>query len=183
MGLNRTSQLRLPITIAAAGLPNLASPAGEAKSYAGFLYLPNSSAHAAAPIGAALACPELAGSPSQVLWNHRLLLRLAGVDQGHGREHRGFSPPGPELSPRPPACRCGKCSVRPVRARPDPGVGWAPGRAAKLATGGYAGGRPLFGWGAEGKELVLDQRKQEIIGLARQFNGAGLSSRQIADPV
>jgi hypothetical protein len=30
---------------------------------------------------------------------------------------------------------------------------------------------------------VLDQRKQEIIGLARQFNGAGLSSRQIADPV
>ena len=34
MGLHRASQLRLPITIAAAGLPNLATLAGEAKSYA-----------------------------------------------------------------------------------------------------------------------------------------------------
>jgi hypothetical protein len=34
MGLHRASQLRLPMTIAAAGLPNLATLAGEAKSYA-----------------------------------------------------------------------------------------------------------------------------------------------------
>ncbi len=34
MGLHRASQLRLPITIAGAGLPSLATLAGEAKSYA-----------------------------------------------------------------------------------------------------------------------------------------------------
>jgi len=34
MGLHRAAQLRLPITIAAAGLPSLASLTGEAKSYA-----------------------------------------------------------------------------------------------------------------------------------------------------
>jgi hypothetical protein len=34
MGLHRASQLHLPMTIAAAGLPNLATLAGEAKSYA-----------------------------------------------------------------------------------------------------------------------------------------------------
>ena len=54
------------------------------------------------------------------------------------------------------------------------------GKAAKLATGGYAGGRPPFGWRAEGKELVPDEREQEIISLARQLTGDGLSSRQVA---
>ena len=34
MGLHRASQLRLPITIAGAGLPSLATLTGEAKSYA-----------------------------------------------------------------------------------------------------------------------------------------------------
>ena len=33
------------------------------------------------------------------------------------------------------------------------------GKAAKLATGGYAGGRPPSGWRAEGKELVPDERE------------------------
>jgi len=46
-------------------------------------------------------------------------------------------------------------------------------RAAQLATGGYAGGRPPFGWRAEGKELVLDEREQEVIGLARQLSDQG----------
>jgi DNA invertase Pin-like site-specific DNA recombinase len=35
----------------------------------------------------------------------------------------------------------------------------AAGRAAKMAIGGYAGGRPPFGWRAEGKELVPDERE------------------------
>ena len=34
MGLHRASQLRLPITVAGAGLPSLATLTGEAKSYA-----------------------------------------------------------------------------------------------------------------------------------------------------
>ena len=34
MGLHRAAQLRLPITIAGAGLPSLATLTGEAKSYA-----------------------------------------------------------------------------------------------------------------------------------------------------
>ena len=32
------------------------------------------------------------------------------------------------------------------------------GKAAKVAGGGYGGGRPPFGWRAEGKELVPEPR-------------------------
>jgi hypothetical protein len=53
-------------------------------------------------------------------------------------------------------------------------------RAAKLAIGGYAGGRPPFGWRAEGKELVPDAKEQEVIALARHLAAEGLSSRQVA---
>jgi DNA invertase Pin-like site-specific DNA recombinase len=56
----------------------------------------------------------------------------------------------------------------------------AAGRAAKMAIGGYAGGRPTFGWRAEGKELVPDEREQETIALARLLAHEGLSSRQVA---
>jgi DNA invertase Pin-like site-specific DNA recombinase len=56
----------------------------------------------------------------------------------------------------------------------------AAGRAAKMAIGGYAGGRPPFGWRAEGKELVPEEREQQVIALARVLSSEGLSSRQIA---
>lgn len=49
----------------------------------------------------------------------------------------------------------------------------AAGRAAKLATGGYSGGRPPFGWRAEGKELLPDEREQEVIALARRLATKG----------
>jgi DNA invertase Pin-like site-specific DNA recombinase len=54
------------------------------------------------------------------------------------------------------------------------------GKAAKVAKGGYGGGRPPFGWRAEGKELVPEPREQEVIALVRQLADEGLSSRQIA---
>ena len=54
------------------------------------------------------------------------------------------------------------------------------GKAAKIASGGYGGGRPPFGWRAEGKELVPEPREQEAIVLVRQLAEEGLSSRQIA---
>lgn len=54
------------------------------------------------------------------------------------------------------------------------------GKAAKVAGGGYGGGRPPFGWRAEGKELVPDEREQAVIARARQLSDEGLSSRQIA---
>jgi DNA invertase Pin-like site-specific DNA recombinase len=55
------------------------------------------------------------------------------------------------------------------------------GKAAKIASGGYGGGRPPFGWRAEGKELVRDEREQEVIALVRHLSDdEGLSSRQIA---
>ena len=57
----------------------------------------------------------------------------------------------------------------------------AAGRAVKLATGGYSGARPPFGWRAEGKGLVPDEPEQEIVALARQLSDEGLSSRQIAE--
>jgi hypothetical protein len=87
MGLDRTSQLRLPITIAAAGLPNLASPAGEAKSYAGFLYLPNRSAHAEAPIGAAqISRQGLQFCLLRQRWSLGLLCLQGGLGLGDGGE-------------------------------------------------------------------------------------------------
>jgi DNA invertase Pin-like site-specific DNA recombinase len=54
------------------------------------------------------------------------------------------------------------------------------GKAAKVSKGGYGGGRPPFGWRAEGKELVPEPREQEAIALVRQLAKEGLSSRQIA---
>jgi hypothetical protein len=54
------------------------------------------------------------------------------------------------------------------------------GKAAKHAVGGYTGGRPPFGWRAEGKELVPDEREQAVITLARRLAQEGMSSRQIA---
>jgi DNA invertase Pin-like site-specific DNA recombinase len=54
------------------------------------------------------------------------------------------------------------------------------GKAAKVSKGGYGGGRPPFGWRAEGKELVPEPREQEAIALVRQLADEGLSSRQIA---
>jgi DNA invertase Pin-like site-specific DNA recombinase len=54
------------------------------------------------------------------------------------------------------------------------------GRAAKLATGGYAGGRPRLGWRAEGGVLVEDVDEQETLRLARQLRDEGKSLREIA---
>jgi DNA invertase Pin-like site-specific DNA recombinase len=54
------------------------------------------------------------------------------------------------------------------------------GKAAKVAGGGYGGGRPPFGWRAEGKDLVRDEREQGVVALVRQLSDEGLSTRQIA---
>jgi DNA invertase Pin-like site-specific DNA recombinase len=54
------------------------------------------------------------------------------------------------------------------------------GKAAKVSRAGYGGGRPPFGWRAEGKELVPEPREQEAIVLGRQLAEEGLSTRQIA---
>ena len=54
------------------------------------------------------------------------------------------------------------------------------GKAAKVSKGGYGGGRPPFGWRAEGKELGPEPREQEAIVLVRQLAEEGLSTRQIA---
>jgi DNA invertase Pin-like site-specific DNA recombinase len=55
------------------------------------------------------------------------------------------------------------------------------GKAAKVSKGGYGGGRPSFGWRAEGKELVRDDREQDVIALVRHLSeDEGMSSRQIA---
>lgn len=55
------------------------------------------------------------------------------------------------------------------------------GRAAKRARGGYAGGRPAFGYRAESAELVPDAREQEAIQQARRLRGKGHSLREVAN--
>lgn len=54
------------------------------------------------------------------------------------------------------------------------------GKAAKARQGGYTGGRPPFGWRAEGRQLVPDPAEQEVISHAHRLHEHGLSSRQIA---
>jgi DNA invertase Pin-like site-specific DNA recombinase len=61
-----------------------------------------------------------------------------------------------------------------IRARMDAG------KAAKAAGGGYTGGRPPFGWRAEGRELVPDDAEQAVIAQAQQLADQGHSLRQIA---
>lgn len=53
------------------------------------------------------------------------------------------------------------------------------GQAAKRAAGGYAGGRPRYGWKAAGGELVPEPTEQAVITLAQQLRADGLSLREI----
>jgi DNA invertase Pin-like site-specific DNA recombinase len=55
------------------------------------------------------------------------------------------------------------------------------GRLHKRDQGGYAGGRPPFGWRAEGGALVEDDAEQATIHRARELRDSGLSLRQTAD--
>lgn len=55
------------------------------------------------------------------------------------------------------------------------------GRRRKARDGGYAGGRPPFGWKAEDGELVPCPEEQETIKLARELREDGLSFRDIAE--
>ena len=53
------------------------------------------------------------------------------------------------------------------------------GKEAKAARGGYAYGRPAYGFKAEGKELVEDAEEQAVIRLAGRLQAEGSSLRQI----
>src|SRR5205807_9208055 len=47
------------------------------------------------------------------------------------------------------------------------------GRQRKAARGGYAGGRPPYGWRAEGRELVADADEQATLARIRELRAAG----------
>ena len=53
------------------------------------------------------------------------------------------------------------------------------GRAAKAARGGFAYGSPAYGYRADGRALVPDDREQAAIARARELAAAGASLRQI----
>jgi DNA invertase Pin-like site-specific DNA recombinase len=55
------------------------------------------------------------------------------------------------------------------------------GREMKRASGGYAAGRPRYGYRADGGFLVAVPEEQRTIKLARRLKKQGLSYRQIAD--
>ncbi len=55
------------------------------------------------------------------------------------------------------------------------------GLARKRQAGGYAGGRPPYGWRAERGELVPIQAEQDVLELAQRGRARGLSWRQIVD--
>lgn len=54
------------------------------------------------------------------------------------------------------------------------------GRRHKAELGGYAGGRPPYGYRAEGRALVPVGGEQEAIALARRLHDEGVSIRMIA---
>lgn len=56
----------------------------------------------------------------------------------------------------------------------------AAGRRQKQANGGYAGGRPTYGWRAEGRELVCDPAEQAVLERIARMRRAGASWREIA---
>jgi DNA invertase Pin-like site-specific DNA recombinase len=54
------------------------------------------------------------------------------------------------------------------------------GRRHKAETGGYAHGRPPYGWRAEGGELVEDEAEQVVLARIQQLHAEGSSLRTIA---
>jgi DNA invertase Pin-like site-specific DNA recombinase len=54
------------------------------------------------------------------------------------------------------------------------------GKAAKVAGGGYGGGRPAYGFKAEGKELVPNEQERRLVETVTMLRQKGLSYRQIA---
>jgi hypothetical protein len=80
MGLHRASQLRLPITIAGAGLPSLATLTGEAKSYAERMFtFPTIGPLDDAAAAEALVVPA---ADEGVAWEEGALERLLDVTRG-----------------------------------------------------------------------------------------------------
>jgi hypothetical protein len=81
MGLHRAAQLRLPITIAGAGLPSLATLTGEAKSYAERMFT--------FPIIGSLASPQatealvVPAADEGVQWEDGALQRIIKVTEGY----------------------------------------------------------------------------------------------------
>ena len=80
MGLHRASQLRLPITIAGAGLPSLSTLTGEAKSYAERMFtFPSIGSLDADTAREALVVPA---TDEGVAWEERALERVLEVTRG-----------------------------------------------------------------------------------------------------
>lgn len=80
MGVHRAAQLRLPITIAAAGLPSLAALTGEAKSYAERMFIfPIIGSLGDIEAGEALELPAL---DEGVRWTKEALERVIGLTHG-----------------------------------------------------------------------------------------------------
>ena len=81
MGLHRAAQLRLPITIAGAGLPSLATLTGEAKSYAERMFsFPVIGSLAEAQAHEALVVPA---QDEEVRWEEAALGRVVEVTKGY----------------------------------------------------------------------------------------------------
>ena len=54
------------------------------------------------------------------------------------------------------------------------------GKAAKVAKGGYGGGRPAYGFKAEGGSLVADQDEAAIVDIVTKRRKSGASYRDVA---
>lgn len=81
MGLHRASQLRLPVTIAGAGLPSLAALTGEAKSYAERMFI--FPVIGSLPVDQAREALQVPARDEGVNWSRPALDRIIEVTQGY----------------------------------------------------------------------------------------------------
>ncbi len=54
------------------------------------------------------------------------------------------------------------------------------GKAVKLAKGGYGGGRPAYGYKAQGGELVVNEAESAVVDTVTAMRRTGASYREIA---
>jgi hypothetical protein len=99
MGLHRAAQLRLPVTVAGAGLPSLASLTGEAKSYAERMFV--FPVIGSLPVEEAKEALVLPSADEEVRWEQAALDRVVALTEGYPYFLQEFGKQAWDVAPGP----------------------------------------------------------------------------------
>ncbi len=169
MGLHRAAQLRLPITIAGAGLPSLAALTGEAKSYAERMF--TFPVIGSLETGQAREALEVPAADEGVRWTDEALDRVVEVTQGFPYFLQEFGKQAWDAAEGPGHDRSRRRGEEPPRGHGRAGRRILPGpdgpdeqpRTGVPAGHGRAGpgARPLGGGGRPAREEVDGARTHQ----------------------